>query len=126
MILELGMTEFPNGIHASRGMCGETKIIRDNYGNNTSAFTVSKNTMLTVASTQVFPSGFPVDFSILLVIKPTRKIGRVPIFSMYSSENEEVLTLLVGSQIVLYYQDTDGNPFEDSFILFEADIDDEK
>lgn len=45
---------------------------------------------------------------------------------MYSSESEEVLSVEVGQQIVLFYQDTDLNPVEDNYITFDVDIDDNK
>lgn len=42
----------------------------------------------------------------------------MPVFSIYSSESEEVLVLMVGSEISLHYQDTDGNPFGENLISF--------
>lgn len=56
-----------------------------------------------------------------------RKIqGRVPLFSMYSSESEEVLSVLVGTSIALHYQDITGRPVDNSLIDFPINIDDEK
>lgn len=51
---------------------------------------------------------------------------RVPLFTMYSSESEEVLSVLVGTSIALQYQDTTGRPGDDSIVDFPINIDDDK
>jgi collagen type V/XI/XXIV/XXVII, alpha len=63
---------------------------------------------------------------LLAVLKANPGLGRVPLFSIYSSESEEVLILMVGSEVALFYQDTDGNPSEESLISFGVGIDDQK
>lgn len=45
-------------------------------------------------------------------------------FSIFTSESEEALVLMVGSEIVMYYQDTDGNPREDGIISFGVSTND--
>lgn len=49
----------------------------------------------------------------------------MPLFTMYSSESEEVLSVQVGSSVALYYQDVTGNPTE-GLIDFPINIDDDK
>jgi collagen type V/XI/XXIV/XXVII alpha len=52
------------------------------------------------------------------VLRSTKKAGRVPVFSIYSSESDEVLVLMVGSEVALFYMDVDGNPVDDNLIAF--------
>lgn len=119
---DAGVTELPSGITTALGMCGTERNAYQKYPSP--AYTINKNTFLTVGSVTLFPNGFPLDFSILTVIKPKPNIGRVPLFSIYSSESEEVLSLLVGTDIALYYQDTEGNPKSDPVVSFGVNIDD--
>lgn len=76
---------------------------------------------------QIFPRGFPKDFSVLLGLRTrTSTPSRVPLFSIYSSESEEVLAILVGSEIALYYQDM-NDPLSDPILVqFPLNINDEK
>lgn len=62
----------------------------------------------------------------MVTLRPNNIRGRVPLFTMYSSESEEVLSVLVGSSIALYYQDTTGKPLTNNLIDFPINIDDDK
>lgn len=56
--------------------------------------------------------------------KTTQTMG--PLFTMYSSESEEVLSVVVGTSIGLRYQDTQGRPSDNSLVDFPINIADEK
>lgn len=94
---------------------------------DTPAYRINEKTILTAISSDVFPNGFPKDFSILSVIRSHRSTRNVlPLFSMYSESSERVLSLLVGSDIQLYYQDTDGTPVRSTIVSFNIGFADEK
>ena len=82
--------------------------------------------MITVSSAEVFADGFPVDFSIMATLRTRSVRSRVPLFTMYSSESEEVLSVLVGTSIAIQYQDVTGRPTENGIVDFPINIDDEK
>ncbi len=91
------------------------------------AYRINEKTILTAVSSEVFRNGFPKDFSILTVIRSfptTRKT--LPLFSMYSQSSERVLSLMVGSDIQLYYQDTDGTPIRNTIVSFGIGFTDER
>lgn len=70
--------------------------------------------------------GFPGDFSLITVLKPSQVFSRVPIFSMQSQDGEEVLVVFVGSEIAVIYQDSESEILEDNLISFEASTNDLK
>lgn len=107
MIAELGFTELPIGIQQTDGMCGNE---RNAYQRHQSpAYSMDNNTLITTATSTVFPDEFPQDFSILLTIRPSRKLQRVALFSIYSDQSEKVFALIVGQDVAIYYQDMPGN-----------------
>lgn len=61
----------------------------------------------------------------MTTLRTRRTRGRVPLFTMYSSESEEVLSVLVGNSVALYYQDVTGRP-SDGLIDFPINVDDDK
>lgn len=124
LIEEFGMPKLPSGVKPVPGMCNETRNEYQTYPE--AAYNLNQDTVLSIGTTQVFPNGFPTDFSILAVLKASPNLVRVPLFSVYSSDSEEVLMLMVGMEVALYYQDTDGNPEEESLISFGVSIDDER
>lgn len=75
----------------------------------------------------MFENGFPVDFSLMMTLRARTTIrSRVPLFTMYSSESEEVISVHVGNSIALQYQDVTGRPSDSSLVDFPISIDDEK
>lgn len=124
MIKQLGLPDLPSGVSGTSGMCG---IEHDQHQTHPfPAYNLDNNAMITVASTEVFPNGFPEDFSILLTLRPKRSIHRAPLFTMYSSLDEKVLELSVGEEILLQYQDLNGSPLDDDVYTFETNIADDK
>lgn len=62
----------------------------------------------------------------MMTLRARKTRARVPLFTMYSSESEEVLSIVVGTSIGLYYQDSTGLPTDSSLVEFPINIDDEK
>lgn len=62
----------------------------------------------------------------MLTLRPRPNTGRVPLFSMYSSESEEVFAVMVGKTVGLFYQDMTGSPVDGNLIEFPISIDDEQ
>lgn len=119
LITELGIPDLPLIVNRTQGMCSEK--------NSTPAYRINEKTILTAVSSDVFPRGFPKDFSILTVIRSTRTVRNIlPLFSMYSQSSERVLSLMVGSDIQFYYQDTDGTPIQNTVVSFGIGIADER
>lgn len=114
------MPDLPLIVNKTEAMCGD-----GNSGKT--AYSINEQTILTAVSSEVFRNGFPKDFSILTVIRSRRSARNVfPLFSMYSQSSERVLSLLVGSDIQLYYQDTDGTPVRNTVVSFGIGFDDDK
>lgn len=123
MILELGIPELPFGINTTIGMCGTSRNTYQIYPSP--AYSMNKNTLITIGAQDVFPIEFPTDFSLLIVLRSIAD-NEMTLFSIYSSDSEKVLSLTIGTDIALYYQDTDGNPFESSKISFDINISDKR
>lgn len=118
LITELSLPDLPLIVNKTDGMCGDSL---------TNAYRINENTILTAVSSDVFPNGFPKDFSILAVIRSHRSIRTVlPLFSMYSQTSERVLSLMVGSDIQIYYEDIDGTPIRNTIISFGVGFADER
>lgn len=117
---ELNIPDQPLVTSRTEGMCGGGI-------NNSFAYRINEETYLTAKSSDVFPNGFPTDFSILTVIRSHRTTRNVlPLFTMYSESSEKVLSLMVGSDIQLYYQDIDGTPLRNKIVSFGIGFTDEK
>lgn len=124
MILEFGLVDLPFGINRTLGMCGTERNPFQIYPSP--AYSMANNTIITIGTQDVFPVDFPTDFSLMIVLRPTTTNDQLSLFSIYSSDSEKVLSLTVGTDIALYYQDTDGNPFENPLISFGVNIADQR
>lgn len=122
MIHDMNIEELPNGVNVTDGMCtGQRNAYQVHKA---PAYSINKGAMITVATSQVFNDGFPGDFSLVTVLKSAQQFGRVPVFSIYNSDSEEVFSFFVGSEIAIVYQDSNGPLVEDNLIPFEADTND--
>lgn len=116
--------ELPNGVNETDGMClGQRNAYQVHKA---PAYAINKGAMITVAASQVFNDGIPNDFSLVTVLKSSQQFGRVPVFSIYNSDSEEIFSFFVGSEIAIVYQDVNGPLVEDNLIAFEADTNDLK
>lgn len=124
MIHDMNVEELPNGVNGTDGMCPSQRNAYQVH--KAPAYSINKGAMITVATSQVFNDGFPSDFSLVTVLKSAQQFGRVPVFSIYNSDSEEVFSFFVGSEIAIVYQDSNGPLIEDNLIPFEADTNDLK
>ncbi len=61
---------------------------------------------ISLSSNEVFPQGFPTDFSLLTVVRPTP--GHIyPLLTIYSEDGQEQVAVAVGSDVTFYYFDVD-------------------
>lgn len=88
------------------------------------AYKLDETAQLSVSTGQVFPDGFPHDFSILLAARPSPGKVAASLFTIYNEEGEEQLSVALGSDVSIYYEDTDGLPEEENLISFGTNIDD--
>lgn len=111
MIAKMGIPNLPSGVQGTTGMCGDNRNGFQVYPYP--AYSLDNNTMITVATAEIFPNGFPFDFSIIITIRPRKTTKRSSLFSIYSSQNEKVLELMIADDVRFYYQDLTGDPLLD-------------
>uniref|UniRef100_A0A182Y5N5 LAM_G_DOMAIN domain-containing protein n=1 Tax=Anopheles stephensi TaxID=30069 RepID=A0A182Y5N5_ANOST len=126
MIDQFGMPSLPSGISPTTGMCNGT---RNQYQPHPEpAYNLNQDTVLSIPTITSFPAGFPIDFSLLVTLRASPNLERAPLFAVYSSDSDEILMLMVGRDVALYYYD--GNPEDDeqdqyqNMISFGVSIDD--
>lgn len=91
------------------------------------AYNIDKDAILTIQTSEIFPDGFPTDFSIVLAIRSSRSNQvTAPIFTIYSDESEEVLSLSIGPEIRFSYEQIDAGFNQQNDINFGIGINDEK
>lgn len=90
------------------------------------AYRFSENSEVPLSTTDAFPQGFPRDFSILISVKPKRE-QIYSIFTIYSGEGNEQLSVVVGGPNVTVFYNADAETSaDDNFVNFELAIDDAK
>lgn len=67
------------------------------------AYSLSQRAILSVNTGQIFPEGFPIDFSIVSTFKPVADSKSV-LFSVYNDAGDEQLALEIDDRIILVYQ----------------------
>lgn len=65
LLFETKAHEQPLGVSQIEGLC----LSRPSNRSKDVAYRLSERALLTVNSVQIFPNGFPADFSIMLVVK---------------------------------------------------------
>ena len=100
----LSLAATPPGIEASAGMC-EARPTTDG-GDSTAAdaaFKISSRAAASVPTAQVFPGGFPADFSVLATFRADQN-SKSTMLAVYSDEGELVFTLKVGRRMRMVYR----------------------
>nr|CAH7728115.1 unnamed protein product [Callosobruchus chinensis] len=87
------------------------------------AFRWTQQSQISISTQECFADVFPTDFSILAVARPTPG-ATYPLFTLYSRDGDEQLSVNIGSDITLYYEDTEELPLENNLIPFGVAIDD--
>ena len=101
----LNLAATPPGIEASAGMC-EARPTTDGGDSNAAAdaaFKISSRAAASVPTAQVFPGGFPADFSVLATFRADQN-SKSTLLAVYSDEGELVFTLKVGRRMRMVYQ----------------------
>ena len=88
----------PAGIEQTTGFCANRE-----GGTTDAAFRVSSRSVASVPTAQIFPAGFPEDFSILATFKAKPQSKSI-LLSAYSAAGVEVLSLKIGRRLKLTYQ----------------------
>lgn len=104
------------------GMCGDNQ--NPNQIHNSAAYKLTKDSIFTIATQQVFPEGFPKDFSLLFVLRPNSYLNKASIFTVYSENSEDVLSVTIGSTIGMVYHDGDATLEQRNEINFDIGISD--
>ncbi|KAG5880671.1 hypothetical protein JTB14_037568 [Gonioctena quinquepunctata] len=112
----------PDGIVRILGRCWnnteEYEPKRQDWG-----YRWNEQAQITLTTQDHFPGGFPTDFSILIVARPTP--GQIyPLFSLYSRDGDEQLSVTVGRDVTIFYEDEEEMPVEDNLISFGISVDD--
>lgn len=88
------------------------------------AYALSQRAILSVNTGQIFPEGFPIDFSIVSTFKPVPDSASV-LFSVYNDAGDEQLALEIDDRIILVYS-SDNDATDGIRIAFDETINDGK
>ncbi|XP_066260177.1 collagen alpha-2(XI) chain-like [Euwallacea similis] len=80
---------------------------------------------ISISTENLFPQGFPADFSILIIARPSKEQS-FPLLTLYSAEGDEQLSVTVGREIGLYYEDDEELPVEGNYMTFNVSAVDEQ
>uniref|UniRef100_A0A286XJ41 Collagen type XI alpha 2 chain n=1 Tax=Cavia porcellus TaxID=10141 RepID=A0A286XJ41_CAVPO len=94
----LRFPSLPDGVRRARGICPEDM-----------AYRVSRPAQLSAPTRQLFPGGFPQDFSLLTVVR-TRPGLQVSLLTLYSAQGIQQLGLELGRPVRFLYEDQTGRP----------------
>ena len=107
----LNLASTPPGIETSTGMCEARPTDGDGDSDSgdpsaavaDTAFKISSRAVASVPTAQVFPGGFPADFSVLATFRADQN-SKSTLLAVYSDEGELVFTLKVGRRMRMVYQ----------------------
>ncbi|XP_023576838.1 collagen alpha-2(XI) chain isoform X5 [Octodon degus] len=94
----LRFPSLPDGVRKARGVCPADV-----------AYRVSRPAQLSAPTRQLFPGGFPKDFSLLTVVR-TRPGLQGPLLTLYSAQGVQQLGLELGRPVRFLYVDQTGRP----------------
>uniref|UniRef100_U3BXE9 Collagen alpha-2(XI) chain isoform 4 n=1 Tax=Callithrix jacchus TaxID=9483 RepID=U3BXE9_CALJA len=94
----LRFPSLPDGVRRARGICPADV-----------AYRVARPAQLSAPTRQLFPGGFPKDFSLLTVVR-TRPGLQAPLLTLYSAQGVRQLGLELGRPIRFLYEDQTGRP----------------
>ncbi|XP_036023706.1 collagen alpha-2(XI) chain isoform X7 [Onychomys torridus] len=94
----LRFPSLPDGVRKSKGVCPADV-----------AYRVSRPAQLSAPTRQLFPGGFPKDFSLLTVVR-TRPGLQAPLLTLYSAQGVQQLGLELGRPVRFLYEDQRGRP----------------
>ncbi|XP_029387117.1 collagen alpha-2(XI) chain isoform X4 [Mus pahari] len=94
----LRFPSLPDGVRRSKGVCP-----------GDAAYRVARPAQLSAPTRQLFPGGFPKDFSLLTVVR-TRPGLQAPLLTLYSAQGVQQLGLELGRPVRFLYEDQRGRP----------------
>ncbi|KAK2509090.1 hypothetical protein MC885_010568 [Smutsia gigantea] len=94
----LRFPSLPDGVRVARGICPADV-----------AYRVSRPAQLSAPTRQLFPGGFPKDFSLLTVVR-TRPGLQASLLTLYSAQGIRQLGLELGRPVRFLYEDQTGRP----------------
>uniref|UniRef100_A0A5F9CJN5 Collagen type XI alpha 2 chain n=1 Tax=Oryctolagus cuniculus TaxID=9986 RepID=A0A5F9CJN5_RABIT len=94
----LRFPSLPDGVRRTRGICPADV-----------AYRVSRPAQLSAPTRQLFPGGFPKDFSLLTVVR-TRPGLQAALLTLYSAQGTRQLGLELGRPVRFLYEDQTGRP----------------
>ncbi|XP_032706486.1 collagen alpha-2(XI) chain-like isoform X2 [Lontra canadensis] len=94
----LRFPSLPDGVRRARGICPADV-----------AYRVSRPAQLSAPTRQLFPGGFPKDFSLLTAVR-TRPGLQAPLLTLYSAQGVQQLGLELGRPFRFLYEDQTGQP----------------
>ncbi|XP_054984527.1 collagen alpha-2(XI) chain isoform X3 [Sorex araneus] len=94
----LRFPSLPDGVKKTRGICPADV-----------AYRVSRPAQLSAPTRQLFPGGFPKDFSLLAAVR-TRPGLQAPLLTLYSAQGARQLGLELGQPVRFLYEDQTGRP----------------
>ncbi|VEN60000.1 unnamed protein product [Callosobruchus maculatus] len=112
----------PQGVQRILGRCWNDSLDWEPQKSEW-AFRWTQQSQISISTQECFADVFPTDFSILAVARPTPG-ATYPLFTLYSRDGDEQLSINIGSDITLYYEDTEELPLENNLIPFGVAIDD--
>ena len=99
----LNLASTPPGIETSIGMCEARPTEDEDDARADTAFKISSRAVASVPTAQVFPDGFPADFSVLATFRADQN-SKSTLLAVYSDEGELVFTLKVGRRMRMVYK----------------------
>lgn len=115
LISSLQLYEEPQGTVQVDGMCELRGDI---------AYRLKERIITSASTEQLYPRGFPRDFSILATFRPYPATPSATLLSVYSVTGEEQIVLTVGDEITLFYKDSDDEELNGTSVSFGANIND--
>lgn len=103
LIESLNLKTLPRGVEASDGLCQNREGMADAVSTSDVAYTISDRSVASIPTAQLFPDGFPSDFSILATFRAESQ-SKEMLFTIYNLEGKEVMSLKIGRRVKLYYQ----------------------
>ncbi|KAB1261250.1 Collagen alpha-2 chain [Camelus dromedarius] len=98
LLRALRFPSLPDGVRKARGICPSDV-----------AYRVSRPSQLSAPTRQLFPGGFPKDFSLLTTVR-TRPGLQAPLLTLYSAQGVRQLGLELGRPVRFLYEDQTGRP----------------
>lgn len=89
-------------METSDGFCANREGVGSGFTTDV-AYTIRDRNVASIPTAQLFPQGFPTDFSILATFRAPRQTKEM-LFTIYNLDGKEVMSLKVGRRLKIYYQ----------------------